>query len=179
MISRAHRRIKKPVEVRRAIATDAAAICAVVRASILELCTADHHGDSAILARWLANKTPEHVARWIANPANLDFVATNDGIILGAGCVNISGEIILNYVSPAARFCGVSSILLATMEQAARQANNTHCALESTSTAHRFYLERGYRDVGVPGTKHGLVTYPMTKTLTECFGTTFMVSETR
>lgn len=69
--------------------------------------------------------------------------------------------------------------LLTAKEQAVRQANNTRCALESTSTAHRFYLERGYRDAGVPGIKHGLVTYPMTKTLTEYFGASFMVSETR
>jgi hypothetical protein len=43
---------------RRAVLSDADAACEVVRRSIVDLCQADHHGDSDILAKWLANKTP-------------------------------------------------------------------------------------------------------------------------
>jgi hypothetical protein len=51
------------------------------------------------------------------------------------------------------------------METAARQEGNACCLLESTETAHRFYQERGYRDAGPPGQKHGLTTFPMNKTI--------------
>ena len=56
------------VNIRDATAADAAAACEVLRASIAELCIADHRNDPDILGRWLANKTPENVARWAADP---------------------------------------------------------------------------------------------------------------
>ncbi len=153
------------VEFRPAILADAAAICAVVRASIIELCFDDHHGDAQILERWLANKTPETVNRWLANPDNLVLVAVEDGAILGASCVTTTGGVLLNYVAPAARFRGVSRALLDELEATARRGGATRCVLESTTTAHRFYLARGYVDSGAPGQRFGLTTYPMTKTL--------------
>jgi GNAT superfamily N-acetyltransferase len=136
-----------------------------VRASITELCFADHKGDPDILARWLANKTPENVALWLSNARNINLVADEDGAILGAGCVTVLGEVLLNYVSPAARLQGVSSALLAGLEAAAREKGNVRCTLESTVTARRFYKARGYLDAGAPGVKHGLTTFPMAKAL--------------
>jgi hypothetical protein len=50
------------MEIRDAVPADAAAACAVLRRSIVELCGLDHRSDPEILARWLANKTPEIVA---------------------------------------------------------------------------------------------------------------------
>jgi hypothetical protein len=153
------------MEIRPAAATDIAQICAVVRASITELCFADHKGDPDILARWLANKTPANAGLWLSNARNINLVADEDGAVIAAGCVTVFGEVLLNYVSPAARFCGVSSALLAGLEAAAREKGNARCRLESTVTAYRFYKERGYLDAGAPGGKHGLTTFPMTKAL--------------
>src|SRR5215469_17047263 len=119
------------MEVRQATLADASDICRAVRGSIIELCFADHQGDPEILARWLANKAPDNVSRWLSNTRNINLVATDGGAVLAAGCVTVSGEIILNYVSPAARFQGVSSALLAHMETAARQHGNRRCTLES------------------------------------------------
>jgi GNAT superfamily N-acetyltransferase len=113
----------------------------------------------------LANKTPENVVRWLANPGNLNLVAVEGELVLAVGCVTISGEIVLNYVSPAARFRGVSSALLIAMEDAARMEGNSCCTLDSTITAHGFYRSRGYCDTGAPGQKFGLTTFPMSKTL--------------
>jgi hypothetical protein len=56
------------LQIRDAVAGDAIETCPVLRRSITELCAADHENDPAILARWLANKTPENVAVWIARP---------------------------------------------------------------------------------------------------------------
>ena len=154
------------MKVRTAVREDAIELCKVVRMSIEKLCVADHQGDKAILDQWLANKTPETVARWFTNPDNINLVAVDDSdVILAEGCVRRDGTVLLNYVSPKARFRGVSNALLAALEDAARSEGNTWCQLESTKTAHRFYQERGYSDVGEPGVKFGLTTFPMRKRL--------------
>ena len=59
------------MQIREAVAGDSEQACNVMRRSITELCAADHGNDSAILARWLANKTPENVAVWIARARQL------------------------------------------------------------------------------------------------------------
>ena len=153
------------MEIRPAREEDAPAICDVVRRSIVALCEADHRSDPEILELWLANKTPETVERWLANPNNINLVATEAGRIIAAGAVTVGGEIILNYVSPEARFRGVSLAMVAALEDGARQAGNSICRLDSTATAVRFYRRAGYSDAGPPGEKHGMPTYPMTKTL--------------
>jgi GNAT superfamily N-acetyltransferase len=152
------------VKIRDATQADAAAACEVLRASITELCVADHHNDPAILGRWLANKTPENVAQWIADPgASLLLVVENE-VVLAVGAVRNDGDITMNYVSPAARLRGASSALLAALEARAKERANDRCKLLSTETAHRFYLERGYVATGAPQHKFGSSSsYPMTK----------------
>ena len=88
----------------------------VIRRSIVELCRADHRGDGPTLDQWLANKTPHNVRTWIGNRDSHMFVADDDGAILGVAAIQSSGRIALNYVSPDARFRGVSKALMARME---------------------------------------------------------------
>jgi len=98
------------MQIRRAKTDDAAAACTVLRRSITELCRADHGGDEILLGKWLSNKTVENVARWILES---HFVVAEEGeIILGVAAMNASGKIALNYVSPEARFRGVSKALV-------------------------------------------------------------------
>lgn len=154
------------MEIRDAAPADAAAACTVLRRSIAELCAADHRDDPAILARWLANKTPEIVAGWIARPDNAVLLAVEDGAILAVGSVTDAGEITLNYVSPDARFRGVSRALLEALEARAVLHGNACCTLESTATARRFYLAAGYRENGPPAGNFGTASgYPMRKDL--------------
>lgn len=156
-----------PLEIRAAIPQDAAAACEVMRRSIAELCAADHRNDEAILTRWLSNKTPEVFLSWIAQPDNSLLVAVEDGNILAVGAVTDAGEITLNYVSPEARFRGVSRAVLGALEARAMARGNTRCTLTSTETARRFYRANGYVEYGAPignfGTGSG---YPMSKPLT-------------
>jgi hypothetical protein len=70
------------MEVRKASISEAAEICGGVRASISELCFADHKEDPELLKSWLANKTPENVARWLSNPSNINLIVVEDGAIL-------------------------------------------------------------------------------------------------
>jgi GNAT superfamily N-acetyltransferase len=154
------------VKIRDAAPADAAAACEVLRASIAELCVADHHNDPEILGQWLASKTPENLAAWIADSEASMLLAVEDDVVLAVGAVRNDGEITLNYVSPAARFRGASSALLAALEARARERGNTHCKLLSTETAHRFYLNRGYVGRGEPQHKFGTSSsYPMSKSI--------------
>jgi GNAT superfamily N-acetyltransferase len=136
----------------------------VLRASIAELCAADHHNDPEIIRRWLASKTPENLAAWIADPDASVLLAVEGDVVLAVGAVRNDGEITLNYVSPAARFRGASSALLAALEARAKERGNTHCKLLSTETAQRFYLNRGYVGRGEPQHKFGTgSSYQMSK----------------
>jgi GNAT superfamily N-acetyltransferase len=152
--------------IRDATPADATAACAVLRASISELCAADHNNDPEILKLWLGNKTADNVAAWANDAGSSLLVAVEEDMILAIGAVRDTGEITMNYVAPSARFRGVSSALLAALEARAVQRGATRCALHSTETAHRFYLSRGYKDDGPPVGKFGTSgSYPMSKSL--------------
>jgi GNAT superfamily N-acetyltransferase len=136
------------MEIRDAVAEDAPTACEVLRRSISELCVADHGDDATVLARWLRNKTPKIVGSWIAQPGNSVLVAVEGRTILGVGSVTDKGEINLNYVSPDARFRGVSRALLGALEARAMERGSVQCTLISTETARRFYLSAGYTEDG-------------------------------
>jgi GNAT superfamily N-acetyltransferase len=152
--------------IRDAVAQDAGVACHVLRRSIAELCVADHHNDPAVLQAWLANKRPDIVASWIAKPDNSMLVAVKDGVIVAVGSITDAGEIQLNYVSPDARFRGVSRALLKALEVRAAERGNSRCHLISTETARRFYVSAGYTEDGPPQGKFGTTSsYPMWKRL--------------
>jgi GNAT superfamily N-acetyltransferase len=150
------------ITIRPAVLADAAAMSAVLVASITELCVADHNRDPAALASWLANKTPEGVGLWFANPANTILVAEHDSEIAACGAFNTDRKIILNYVSPRHRFAGVSKALLNAMETALGPGEAT---LDSTKTARRFYLDAGWREDGPPEPYRHVEGHPMRKLL--------------
>src|SRR5262249_37350927 len=140
--------------------------CEVMRRSIAELCIADHKGDPAILGRWLGNKTPDVFRTWIAQPGNNLLVVTHCGRVVAVGSVTDGGQITLNYVSPDARFRGVSKSLLAALEHRVASRGCVSCTLNSTETARRFYLANGYIETGKPSGHFGTSSgYPMSKSL--------------
>jgi N-acetylglutamate synthase-like GNAT family acetyltransferase len=71
-------------------------------------------------------------------------VAEEAGAILGVAAMNNSGKITLNYVSPDARFRGVSTAIMQRLEAQARALGLRECVLETTQTALRFYRSLGY-----------------------------------
>ena len=150
----ADHRAPTSLRVRRALSHDAWDAAAVLRASILELCVADHGNDPVFLAGWLANKTPRNVRTWLEGPG-LFVVAEERGRIVGVGAVVPPGEITLNYVRPDARFRGVSKAVLNALEADARARGHTRATLTSTRTAHRFYRAMGYVDVSAPHFEDG------------------------
>ena len=146
---------KSSFTIRAAEPRDAAAMCEVLRRSIIELCVLDHQNDPARLAEWLADKTSEQVAGWIAYPGNHLFVAVTGDMVLAVGGLSAKGEITLNYVSPDGRFQGVSRAMLQTLEQTLREQGHRRATLTSTLTAHDFYLAAGYTDSGTKAYETG------------------------
>ena len=151
------------IAVRRAVAADVPAMSRVMVASITELCHTDHRGDPAIIASWTRNKAPESVARWVEHPDLVMLVAIVEGEVAAVGSLNGPDEIGLNYVSPAFRFLGVSSALLAALEAEMRERGADVGKLTSTQTAHGFYRSRGWQDAGPPVLGHNVPGYPMQK----------------
>ena len=148
--------------IRPAVPDDASAMSTVLIASITELCIADHKNDSEALASWLANKTPEGISIWFANPANTILVAERAGEIAACGAYSTERKIILNYVSPKHRFAGVSKALLQAMEQALGPGE---AWLDSTLTARPFYLGAGWHEAGPTEPYRFVAGYPMRKML--------------
>jgi GNAT superfamily N-acetyltransferase len=137
-----------------------------MRASIAELCVPDHRNDPDILRRWLGNKTPEHFEAWLIDRGISLLVAVEDGAIIAVGSIRNDGEILLNYVAPAARFRGASTALLKALERRAAERGNSQCKLVSTETAHRFYRARGYTDIGTSESMFGTsACYLMSKAI--------------
>ena len=152
--------------VRAAETRDAQAAVDVVRRSIIELCTADHHNDAETLARWLANKTTEHFTTWLANPDNHCVVAEAGESMTGVGILQRSGEILLFYLKPGAQRQGIGSAIHSALEEKAKVWGLPKLWLESTRMACPFYESLGYRPVGAGRLRFGtLQTYPYEKAL--------------
>ena len=133
------------MEIRKARIEEAAAAADVIRRSITELCAPDYRGDARVLERWLANKTEANLRRWIEAPDGAVVVAvSDDGRLAAVGMLRHDGEILLNYVDPAARFKGFSKALLQHMEVLLRQRGCGRAVLYSSTVARGLYLSSGY-----------------------------------
>ena len=95
--------IEPGLTIRFAAPSAAAAAAALLRDSIRRLCTADHGDDPDVAAAWCANKTPDHVARWIADPGHS---CSSPSSTAGCSASPTAGKVLLNYVAPDARFSG-------------------------------------------------------------------------
>lgn len=146
------------LRVRTAQATDAAAACDLLRIAITRTCAPDYGHDPALLAAWLANKTPAHVATWIAAAANHCLVAETegDGTLAGFALVTRKGRIALLHVAPDRLRRGVGSALLAALEQKARAWGLTELRVDGTGSARGFFVQRGYRAGAPVQTSYGI-----------------------
>lgn len=154
------------VTVRAATPKDADIAVQVVRRSIAELCTADHHNDAATLTKWLANKTPENFHSWIANPDNFCVVAEADSKLSGVGLVHRSGEIKLFYLAPGSQRRGMGKAIHAALEAQARAWGLRKLHLDSTFLARSFYEALSYQASGEAKLRFGVLRcYPYEKRL--------------
>jgi GNAT superfamily N-acetyltransferase len=93
---------------------------------------------------WLENKTPAEFRKRISSETAQVLIAiTNEGIC-GVGTYSRTGTILLNYVCPDHRFCGISKKLLSDMEGRLYKQGVEGAKLESTKTAAGLYRSQGY-----------------------------------
>lgn len=119
-----------------------------------------------MLADWLANKTEANFESWIRSARHIAVVAAGVSEIIGFALLSRDGQLALLYVSPDARFQGVSKAMLATLEREAISAGIRELSLNSTSTAKSFYLARGYTLAGESILGFGgAESHPMSKRL--------------
>ena len=124
----------------------------------------NHANDAAILTAWLANKTPENLAAWIAAPGAAAWGAYRGETMVGFA-LRAQATLALCYVVSEALHRGVGRALLQNIEAHAREAGLTTLDLDSTRTAEPFYRRHGYVPHGVAQTWAGLQAQPMRKVL--------------
>ncbi|GAA0710290.1 GNAT family N-acetyltransferase [Dokdonella soli] len=154
------------IGVRCAEQRDAHAAIDVVRRSIGHLCVADHHNDHETLTTWLANKTPHDFVRWLSNADNFCVVAESNDGLLGVGVLQRRGEILLFYLAPGAQRRGIGKKIHATLEAKAVQWGLASLHLDSTVLACHFYEALGYKPMGPPVPRFGVLRcFPYVKQL--------------
>ncbi len=146
------------MKIRSASLDDAAAVCAILRRSILESCVADHQGQPETLAAWLGNKTPETIAAWFAAPSNFSLVLEDDGVPVGVALLNQAGKLSLCYLLPEAQGKGGGSCLLRGIEAQALVWDISVIRVHSTKGAHAFFTRHGYIDGGKEKACYGVET---------------------
>ena len=155
-----------PVLIRAATVADGAAIAGVWTRSICELCTLDHGGDSALIAAWCADKTPEQLRGAISQADHVWMVAIDGASqVLGFGSLAPDGKIAACYVAPEMAHRGLGTRLLDALEGEALRLGDRAVTLLSSRTAQPFYADRGFVTTGPPEPFRGMASYPMRKVL--------------
>jgi GNAT superfamily N-acetyltransferase len=132
------------IDIRSARPEDAAVACQLLRQSIVQGCAEDHRHDAAVLASWLANKTPEIVQSWIGSQSNHCLLASVGERVAGVAILTRKGRIGLLHVHPDLLLLGVGQALLDAMEVQAKAWGWTSVQVNSTASAQRFYARNGY-----------------------------------
>lgn len=154
------------IETRAARAQDASEAIELLRRSITELCVSSHHHDAATLEAWLANKTVERFARWLADPGVRVVIAEDRGAMRGVGSIHEDGEIRLCYALPGFQGIGVGRSLLERLEEYARGWGLPCVFLSSSLGARGFYERAGYLPSGAPEQGFGVtIKHPYAKVL--------------
>ncbi|MGH1346645.1 MAG: GNAT family N-acetyltransferase [Nannocystales bacterium] len=153
------------VTTRTATSADADKAVAVLRASISQLCHADHNGDAAALTDWLANKTPQRFVAWLARRDRHTIVAERDGTLCGVGMLGTDGGVYICYVRPGYERRGVGRALMNALEAQAKTWRLERLHLDSTRTAQQFYEAMGFSRSGEPNPRFGVTGMPYEKRL--------------
>lgn len=150
------------ISVRPARPDDVPIMSRVLIASITELCTPDHANDPQAIVAWTANKSEAGLRQMMATAAL--YVAEREEKIVAVGAI-ADDTVTLNYVDPAHRRTGASRALLHALEAALRQRGVTVARLNSTATAHAFYLSQGWLDDASIPPGRFITDFPMHKAL--------------
>jgi GNAT superfamily N-acetyltransferase len=152
------------IETRTAVASDAIAICKVVRRSISECCVLDHKNAPATLSAWLENKTPASALAWVQSPDSVAIVAAQGDRVVGFALAT-GDELALCYVLPEVLHKGVGKALLQVIESSVISQGFRILRVVSTRTAQSFYSRNGFTMSGPPQVWAGIEGLPMEKAM--------------
>lgn len=136
------------LHIRTATYSDSAAVCDLLRDSILQSCTQDHRNDPSVLAAWLGNKNSATVGAWLVSPSNYAIVAEIDEKVAGVALLTNKGKIALLYVAPGAQSSGIGTRLLTALEDQASAWRLPAVQIASTASAQAFFLKRHFHAEG-------------------------------
>lgn len=126
--------------IRRATAEDAAAVCALHKASVRRLCAGAYSAEQ--IEAWVGPRVPENYCKAMSVDGETMFVAERANRV--AGFASLRGETLLGlYVDPTSGR-GLGRQLLATAEEEARGRSVTVLSLQATLNAVPFYRRHGY-----------------------------------
>jgi len=130
--------------IQEAVVAQAADICSVMHASIIQLCAQDHDNDQSKIDAWLESKTEDNCLEWITDSNSTVLVALDVDAVVGVAHIGNNGHLILCYLLPRVKGAGVGKMLLAAVEIQASDLGLNAVTLESTLTARGFYEHHGY-----------------------------------
>ena len=135
---------------REAVASDSKEACAVLIESINTICAPFYNYDKDTISKWLDNKTPANVRKWIESENTYCVVAEdNENNVVGFSCIS-GDEIMLLYVVPNVLYKGVGKNMLAKLENHARLSGINKIKAVSSLSAKEFYERNGYVQNGAP-----------------------------
>ncbi len=149
--------MRKPrgaVHVREATPNDAAAACAAVRRSIVEICGPDYGHEEPVMSDWLKSMTKENFLGWIEAGEDcclvaVDVMASAD-VVVGFSRMGRNGWVHLCYVVPEALKQGYGKAMLQALEAQAIEWGVEAMRLHSSITAKAFYEGNGFALCGEP-----------------------------
>ena len=135
---------------REAIASDAKKACDVLIESINTICAPFYNHDKNTISRWLENKTPDNVKKWIeSNNTYCVLAEDTENNVVGFSCIS-GEEIMLLYVTPEVLYKGVGKNMLSKLESHAHLSNLNNIKVVSSLSAKEFYERNGYVQNGTP-----------------------------
>jgi len=145
------------MQIRRADATDEAALARIRRSAILALAVSAMSRGQA--EQWAARAAADRIAQAVRDH---DVWVAVDGVAIGWVEVD-RDRVAALYVLPSCSGRGVGSLLLAQAETSIWSSGYTTTRLESSPNALDFYFRRGYVRCGPPDAEGA---YPLRKELT-------------
>ncbi len=127
-------------------ADDRDAVISIHKLSIFSLCR-DYYTEQEMKA-WTARLTPELFDEGMKDENNVGVVADASTFVIGYGFFSVSDrELRALYVLPEYKGRGVGRLIMARLEDMAREKSISRLSLQSTINAVDFYEKYGYQAI--------------------------------
>jgi putative acetyltransferase len=127
-------------------ASDRDVVISLHKQSIFGLCR-DHYNEQEMKA-WTDRLTPELFDEGIKDENNIAIAAIDGTVMIGYGFFNVQKrELFALYVLPRFTNRGAGRLIMARLEDLAREKNLESLSLQATANAVGFYKKLGYQEI--------------------------------